>query len=161
MTTSEFGKGVLYTSSIVPHAVGRFLLCLCLIQFAGGVIVKAQIQTAPLPFEVSNPKHKQWSPAEANRIYGSACQLLARTIRPDRPPDLHPRFLLVLGAKNNEFVRDGARVEVHLKNWQPEIFAQAVVNIAVRDLLRGDQLQQVAHQSVVLANSTVDAHDPH
>jgi len=139
----------------------RFALFLCLILIASGVIATAQTQTATLPFEVSNPKNKQWSPAEANRIYSSACQLLARTIRPDKPPDLHPTFRLVLGAKHDEFVRDGARVEVHLRNWQPEIFAQAVVNIAVRDLLHGEQLQQVAHQSVVVANSTLDARDSH
>jgi hypothetical protein len=132
-----------------------------LILLAGSVITAAQTQTAVLPFEVSNPKNKQWSPEEANRIYNSACQLLARTVRPDRPPELHPRFLLVLGAKNDEFVREGSRVEVHLKNWQPEIFAQAVVNIAVRDLLHGDQLWQVAHQSVVLANSTIDVQEIH
>jgi hypothetical protein len=139
----------------------RFVLFLCLIVIAGRVIATAQTQAPALPFEVSNPKNKQWSPAEANRIYSSACQLLARTIRPDKPPDLHPSFRLVLGARNDEFVRDGARVEVHLRNWQPEIFAQAVVAIAVRDLLQGDQLWQVAHQSVVVANSTVDARDPH
>jgi len=111
-----------------------------------------------LPFEVSNPQNKKWQPSEARRIYNSACQLLARTIRPDKPPELHPQFTLVLGAENDEFVRDGAHVEVHLKTWQPEIFAQAVVAIAVRDLLQGDELQKVAHQSVLLANSTIDAH---
>lgn len=113
-----------------------------------------------LPFEVSNPQNKKWQPAEARRIYNSACQLLARTVRPDKPPELHPQFTLVLGAENDEFVRDGAHVEVHLKTWQPEIFAQAVVAIAVRELLQGDELQKVAHQSVLLANSTIDARHP-
>lgn len=112
-----------------------------------------------LPFEISNPQNKKWEPAEARRIYNAACQLLARTIRPDKPPELHPTFRLVLGTENDEFVRDGAHVEVHLRRWQPEIFAQAVVAIAVRDLLQGDQLQKVAHESVLLANATVSARD--
>ena len=160
-TTSESGKGVAFTGSAASRVTARLAVWLCLIFFAGCVITAAQTHSANLPFEVSNPKNKQWSPDEANRIYNSACQLLARTVRPDKPPELHPRFLLVLGAKNDEFVRDGSHVEVHLKNWQPEIFAQAVVNIAVRDLLRGDQLWQMAHQSVVLANSTIDVHEIH
>lgn len=114
---------------------------------------------AALPFEVSNPRNKKWQPAEASRIYDSACNLVARTIRPDHPPELHPQFRLILGADNDEFVRDGSHVEVHLKTWEPELFAQAVVAVAVRDLLQDDQLQKVAHQSVLLANSTIDARE--
>jgi len=47
-----------------------------------------------LPFEVSNPSNKKWSPAEASRIYDSACDVLARTIRPEKPPHLRPKFRL-------------------------------------------------------------------
>jgi len=144
--------------------VRLFVFWLCSLFFASSVASPAQTRTQNqpnLPFDVSNPQNKKWSPAEARRIYNSACQLLARTIRPDKPPALHPQFTLVLGAENDECLRDGAHVEVHLRSWQPEIFAQAVVAIAVRDLLQGDQLQKVAHQSVVLANSTVDVHEAH
>jgi hypothetical protein len=143
------------------QCVSRFVFSFCLILLATSAICAAQTSTAKpsdLPFGVSNPQNKKWSPSEARRIYDAACQLLARTIRPDKPPELHPQFTLVLGAENDEFVRDGTRVEIHLRSWQPEMFAQAVVAIAVRDLLQGDQLQKVAHQSVLLANSTIDAH---
>ena len=143
-------------------SVGGFIFGLCLVFVVSSIVGAAQTQNPtqnPLPFEVSNPQNKKWPPAEARRIYSSACQLLARTIRPDKPPELHPQFRLVLGTENDEFVRNGSRVEVHLRSWQPEIFAQAVVAIAVRDLLQADQLQKVAHQSVMLANATVDAHD--
>jgi hypothetical protein len=148
------------------RSLSRFALCLVLTCVASAGIGVGQTQSqaqnsAALPFEVSNPQNKKWQPAEARRIYNSACQLLARTIRPDKPPELHPQFLLVLGTENNEFVRDGSRVEVHLRNWQPEMFAQAVVAVAVRDILQWNQLQQVAHQSVQLENATVDAHDLH
>ena len=146
------------------RCAGRFVLCLGLIFVANSILGAAQAQKqtqANLPFEVSNSQNKKWPPTEARKIYDVACQLLARTIRPDKPPALHPQFRLVLGTPKDEFVRDGARVEVHLRSWQPEIFAQAVVAIAVRDLLQGDQLQKVAHESVLLANATVDAHDLH
>jgi len=108
-----------------------------------------------LPFEVSNPKNKQWPPAEAGRIYSSACDLLARTVRPEKPPQLHPRLLLVLGAEQDEFVRDGGVNKVHLKVWNPEKFAEAVVLGAVREVLRNDDLRRVAHESVSLADATV------
>lgn len=152
------------TKNTRERCAGRLVLCLCLIFVANSILGAAQAQKqtqANLPFEVSNPQNKKWPPAEARKIYDAACQLLARTIRPDKPPALHPQFRLVLGTQNDEFVRDGAHVEVHLRSWQPEIFAQAVVAIAVRDVLQGDQLQKVAHESVLLANATVDAHDLH
>ena len=110
---------------------------------------------SPLPFEVSNPKNQKWSPVEAGRIYTSACELLARTVRPENPPQLHPHLLLVLGSDQDEFVRDGGVNKVHLKSWNPEKFAEAVVLGAVREVLRTDELKRVAHQSVSLADATV------
>jgi len=110
-----------------------------------------------LPFQVSNPKNKQWSSSDAARIYLSACDLLARTIRPENPPPLHPRFLLVLGAEHDEYLRDGAVHQVRLKSWDPEKFAEAVVLVAVRDVLRTEDLMKVAHQSVSSAAATVSA----
>lgn len=117
-------------------------------------VVHAQ---SALPFEVSNPKNKKWPAAEAGRIYASACDLLARTVRPENPPDLHPKFRLVLGANQDEYVRNAGTNEVHLKSWNPEMFAEAVVLGAVREMLRSDDLQKVAHQSVSLADATVSA----
>lgn len=120
--------------------------------------VAAQAQTM-LPFEVSNPKNKKWSPEEAGRIYASACDLLARTVRPENPPQLHPKLLLVLGADHDEYVRGGGVNEVRLKLWDPEKFAEAVVLGAVREVLRTDDLKRVAHQSVSLADATVSPAD--
>jgi hypothetical protein len=150
--------------SVSARSIRRFVFSVCLAFLAASMTVAAQTvpQKPPnLPFDVSNPHNKKWSPAEAGRIYSSACQLLARTVRPDKPPALHPQFTLILGTEQDEFVRDGAHVEVHLRSWEPEMFAQAVVAIAVRDLLQGDELQKVAHESVLLANSTISAHPFH
>jgi len=118
----------------------------------------AQAQN-PLPFEVSNSKNIKWSAAEAGRIYTSACDLLARTVRPENPPQLHPKVLLVLGADRDEYLRDGGVNEIRLKSWNPEMFAEAVVLGAVREVLRTDDLLRVAHQSVSLADATVPASD--
>ena len=112
-----------------------------------------------VPFEVSNLNNKKWPPAEATRIYDSACDLLARTIRPEKPPRLRPKFRLVLGAESDQFVNEGGVTEIHLKSWNPEKFAEGVVVVAVRDVLRADDLARVVHQSVSLAASTVNVHE--
>jgi hypothetical protein len=109
-----------------------------------------------LPFEVINPKHKKWPEAEAGRIYMWACDLLARSIRPEKPPQLHPKFRLVLGTDDDEFVRDSAATEIHLKTWNPEKFAQGVVVVALRELVPRTDLARLAHQSVSLAGATLD-----
>jgi hypothetical protein len=115
-----------------------------------------QSATANLPFEVSNPKHQKWPAPEAARIYNSACDLLARSVRPEHPPQLRPKFKLVLGADNDEFIRDGAVAELHLKSWDPEKFAQGVVVVALRELVPRPDLARLARLSVTLAGSTVD-----
>jgi hypothetical protein len=112
-----------------------------------------------VPFEVSNLNNKKWPPAEATRIYDSACDLLARTIRPEKPPRLRPKFRLVLGAESDQFVNESGVTEIHLKSWNPEKFAEGVVVVAVRDVLRADDLARVVHQSVSLAASTVNVHE--
>jgi hypothetical protein len=126
-----------------------------LLLFVSAVFGRAQ----NLPFEVSNPNNQKWPPAEAARIYDSACDLLARTIRPEKPPHLRPKFRLVLGADSNLFVNEGGVTEVHLKSWNPEKFAEGVVIVAVREVLQADELARVVHQSVSLAASTVNVHE--
>jgi len=112
--------------------------------------------SAQLPFEVSNPKHKKLPELVASRIYTQACDLLARSIRPEHPPVLRPKFRLVLGAETDEFVRDAAVTEIHLKSWNPEKFAQGVVVVALRDLVPRPHLARLARLSVSMAGSTVD-----
>ncbi len=114
-----------------------------------------------LPFTVSNPKNQKWPADQAERIYTSACDLLGRTIRPEKPPQLRPKFLLVLGADNDEFVRIGSQVEVRLKSWNSPKFAEAVVMVAAREVLQASDLNNIVHQSVSLAQSSVSVSDLH
>jgi hypothetical protein len=108
-----------------------------------------------LPFEVSNPQTKKWSPVEAGRIYVSACGLVAREIRPERPPRLRPKFLLVLGSNNDQVVINRGLSEIHLKSWNPEYFAQGVVLLAAREILQADEMAKISHHAVADAQATV------
>ena len=131
------------------------LVYVFLMMFIAFPLVAVQAQSG-LPFEISNPKNKKWPELEASRIYNSACSLLARSLRPEKPPTLHPRFRLVLGSEDDAFVRRGKVVEIHLKSWNAEKFAQGVVVVAVREVLQDDDLRRLAHQSVTMANATLD-----
>jgi hypothetical protein len=147
--SSSLTQGLPYLKKAVGCALLMFLV---------GLGSYAPAQDA-LPFAVSNPKHKKWSAEEAGRIYYSACDLLARTIRPEKPPRLHPKFLLVMGADDNELVRTDTAVEIHLKAWDPDKFAEGVVVAATRELLQGDDLTKIARQSVSSAQATVSVVD--
>jgi hypothetical protein len=111
------------------------------------------------PFQVANPKHQPWPADEAARIYESACELAARAIRPEQPPRLRPKFILVLGANNNETVRYGEMSELRLKKWEPAKFAQAVVVMAVREVLPGDQIANMVRTAVLSSQATISAKD--
>jgi hypothetical protein len=111
------------------------------------------------PFEVSNPKHRKFPEVDALRIYTQACDLLARSVRPEHPPQLRPRFRLVLGTDSDEFVRDAAETEIHLKSWNPEKFAQGVVIVALREVVPRPDLARLARLSVSMATSAVDVSD--
>ncbi len=65
------------------------------------------------------------------------------------------RFLLVLGASNNEVLRTDSAVEIHLKSWDADKFAEAIVMVAAREVLQRDDLTKIAHQSVSFAQSTI------
>jgi len=143
---------------LLPRHFLRILLYATILLLVAASPAWSQAQ-ATAPFEVQNPKNQRWYPVEARRIYASACDLVARSIRPDNPPHLEPRFLLVLGADENEFVRDGRVNEIRLKSWNPETFAEGVVIGAIRDVLHTDELAKIAHQSVVLADSTLDVRE--
>ncbi len=108
-----------------------------------------------LPFAVSNPKHQKWAMEEAGRIYMSACALVARTVRPERPPHLHPAFVLVLGAQNDETLRSSTTAEIHLKTWNPARFAEAVVIMASRDVVNNEALTSLTREALMAAESSV------
>jgi hypothetical protein len=135
------------------------LLCMIASVATFNPIASAQDSAEPLPFEVSNPKHLQWSTDEAGRIYSSACELVARSIRPEKPPRLKPKFLLVLGTKHNEAVHNGHLSEVHLKSWNPARFAEAMVLMASREVLKTEDVVHLTRDTLMAAEATVSVHE--
>ena len=135
--------------------------CLLLLMLGTGPSGLAQSSTGEeaARFGVSNPKNKKWPVDEATRIYFSACDRVARTIRPMNPPHLRPKFVLVLGAQNNEAVRDGKVSEVRLKSWDPVAFAQSVVILAAREILTPDDLAHITHDALTYAQASVSVSD--
>jgi len=110
---------------------------------------------AALPFEVVNPKHLNWSTDEAGRIYVSACELVARSIRPEKPPRLSPKFVLVLGANEDETIRKGATSEVRLKTWSPARFAEAMVVVTLREIFKNQDITNLTRDTLIAAQASV------
>jgi hypothetical protein len=140
----------------VKRRAGRVLaLAICMLAM---LRASSSAQDA-LPFEVSNPKHLKWQTEEAGRIYVSACELVARSIRPEKPPRLQPRFKLVLGAREDEMRRRGAISEVRLKVWDAARFAEAMVLMAAREILKDDDLTHLTRATLVTAQATVSVNE--
>lgn len=145
--------------SLVPASAAavtpKLTVCLALIL----TLLCASAVAQDVPFEVFNPKHKKWPVQEASRIYRSACDLVARTVRPEKPPHLRPKFLLILGAKGDEIVRHGAVAEVHLRAWHPEYFAQAVVIMATEEIVAREEVPGIAHSALLSSQASVSVED--
>jgi hypothetical protein len=146
----------LATSNRSAHPIGRITRIALLISMITSMAVA---QTQDLPFSVSNPKHKKWPVDEARRIYFAACDRVARTIRPEKPPRLQPKFVLILGADDNEAVRIGNIAEVRLKEWNPGAFSDAVVVMAAREILDPRQLASLSREALLSAEASVSVND--
>jgi len=147
----------LHKHSLQRAPFTAFLLVICafaMLQLSSSAQIRASEQTSPF-FEVSNPKHLDWSMEEANRIYSSACELVARSIRPENPPHLAPKFVLVLGTKKDETLRIGGVAEVHLRHWDPAHFAEAMVLMAAREILKEENVIHLTRDTLAAAGATV------
>ena len=96
---------------------------------------------------------KQERPADAEKLYVSACLAVEREFRISRP--IRPQVTLVIGADKNGAYW-GPR-EIRLTEWDPDLFAQGVVIFAFQDLLPDEERMAVAKRAVTWADSTVDA----
>jgi len=82
-----------------------------------------------------------------------------RRIAPERPPHLQPKFILVLGPSEDQMLRDGAGSEIHLKAWSPGSFAQDVVLLASREVLKSDDVQDIVRTVVLSAQASVSVRE--
>jgi hypothetical protein len=138
------------------HSLGRVIWIALLVSMMSSMALG---QSSDLSFSVSNPKHKKWPADEAQRIYVAACDRVARTIRPEKPPLLQPKFVLVLGADHNEAVRIGKISEIRLKEWNPGAFSDAVVVLAAREILDDRQLASLSREVLLSAEASVSVAD--
>ncbi|HXW92413.1 MAG TPA: hypothetical protein VEK33_17825 [Terriglobales bacterium] len=125
-----------------------------MIGVVASLALSSHAQTS-LPFDVSNPKHLKWSTEEADRIYVSACELVARSIRPEKPPRLVPKFTLILGANEDSTVRNGKTSEVHLRAWNEGRFAEAMVLVAMREVLKSEDVTNLTRDTLIAAHASV------
>jgi hypothetical protein len=109
------------------------------------------------PFTVKNEKKRDWPAAEAGRIYASACMLVAREVRPERPPELRPHFTLVLGAEKDQIVERNQTVELRLKEWNREKFAHGVVLLAAREVVQSKAVLALAQRTLTWTDAVVPA----
>ena len=130
-------------------------IAVLLFAFVGVFPAATAAAQSSLPFEVSNARHVKWPAEEARRIYAMGCELVARSIRPEHPPKLHPSFVLVLGANADETVRNGRISEVHLRSWDAPRFSEAVVIMATREILKADDLRNLAQNALMAAEASV------
>ena len=96
---------------------------------------------------------KKERPADAEKIYVSACAAVERKFRIGRP--LRPQLTLVIGADENTAYWDAR--EIRLRKWDPYMFAQGVVIFAVEEVLPTGERMSVAKRAVTWADSTVES----
>jgi hypothetical protein len=138
---------------------GRLTMAICVVAILEAFSTAQNPSSSPLLFEVSNPKHLTLPLDEANRIYSSACELVARSIRPEKPPRLAPKFVLVLGADSDETLRNGPTAEVHLREWNAARFAEAMVLMATREILKGEDVMNLTRDTLLAAQASVSVNE--
>ncbi len=106
-------------------------------------------------FKIVNPGRLNLSVAGAEKVYLNACQLIEAQF--NRGEQLRPQIILHLGA-----IADEVRYpnnEIMLKKWDEFRFAQAVVEIALHDLVSSEERMKLSDAAVSLANTTVSVYD--
>jgi hypothetical protein len=108
-----------------------------------------------VPLLVKNPKKQTFPAGEAGRIYASVCMVVGREVRPEHPLALRPRFTLILGSDADQLVQRNQETELHLKSWDREKFAQAVVILAGREILKTRDVVLLGRRALSLTDAVV------
>lgn len=103
-------------------------------------------------FTIVNPNHEKVTIAEVQKIYLSACEAVERKL--DWPSPIRPRFILRLGAPEN--VLRFSSVEILLKKWDDFRFAEAIVDLALRELVSPEERERLSNLAVVQAGATTN-----
>jgi hypothetical protein len=101
---------------------------------------------------ILNPNHEKISPEEAEKVYLRACEAVEKEF--NRPTPIRPRLLLRLGASDN-MLRYPMR-EIQLKKWDEYRFADAVVDLALHDIVPLEERVKLGNTAVHEAGATVN-----
>ena len=101
---------------------------------------------------ILNPNHEKVSPEEAEKVYLRACEAIEKEF--NRPNPVRPRLLLRLGASDN--VLRYPMGEIRLKKWDEYRFADAVVDLALHEMVTPDERVRLGNTAVHEAGATVN-----
>ena len=100
---------------------------------------------------ILNPNHEKFSAEKAEIVYLRPCEVVQREF--NRPVPVHPHLTLRLGAGEN-ILRYPTR-EILLKKWDEYRFADAVVDLALFDMVPRDERAKLGNIAITTARSTV------
>jgi hypothetical protein len=102
-------------------------------------------------FTFINPRHENVTLAEAEKVYLNACEVVQREF--NRTDEIRPRLILRLGARENLLHYPDR--EVQLKKWDEFRFAEAVVDLALHDLVPVGERIKLGKLAVTQSDMTV------
>jgi hypothetical protein len=98
---------------------------------------------------------------EAEILYQSGCAVVEHEFRSGS--QLHPHFTVIIGKESNEVhgvVVNGSKsnpaAEIWLKKWDPIMFTQGVVVLALDEMLTTDVVAQLSKRAIHFSNAKVD-----
>ena len=91
---------------------------------------------------------------QAEKLYRAACGVVQDEFHGSRDQQL--RFTVIVGADNDSV--HGAS-EIWLKKWNPAVFAEGTVVLALHQLLTPDLIRQLGKRVVKYSDATVDVAD--
>ena len=116
-----------------------------------------------VPFQIEIHKKAQIDELRATKIYDSVCSRIARELNPSRPPDLRPKFVLVIGDLNQKTTRIESSgvgpTRIYLREWNECVFAYTVALVAIQQSVPRESIMRVASLAIKALNATVDVRD--
>jgi hypothetical protein len=103
-------------------------------------------------FTVLNPGNEKVSLIEAEKVYLSVCETIEREFNRSTP--IRPRLILHLGAGQN--LLHYPNREIRLTKWDKNRFAEAVVDLALHDMVSPEDRLRLSKLAVAEAGGTVN-----
>jgi len=105
----------------------------------------------PKYLTIVNPRHEKVPDAEAEKVYLRACEAVEKEF--DRPAPICPQVVLRIGAGEN--ILHFKTREIVLKKWDEYRFADAVVDLALYDMVSAEERVRLSNSAINRAGATV------